>query len=218
MMNVIVVGAGHMGRGLAERLCRQGHDVTVIDRDPEELEALGEAFSGRRVVGVGFDRAVLAEAGVERTSAVVACTSSDEANIVIARVARGTYRVPRVVARLYDISKAEAYRRLGIQTISTTDWGIRHACELLAYHEMDAVYEMGSGDVRLVRSDVPALLEGRPVREVTAIGEIEVVALARGSETFIPTLGTVLEHGDVMYAAVASSASAKFRHMTGTSA
>ena len=217
-MNVIIVGAGHMGRGLAERLCRQGHDVTVIDRDPEELEALGEGFTGRCVVGVGFDRSALAAAGVERASAVIACTSSDEANIVIARVARGTYRVPRVIARLYDISKAEAYRRLGIQTVSTTDWGIRHACELLTYQEMDTVYEVGSGDVQLVRSDVPALLEGRPVREVTALGEVEIVAITRSNETFIPTLGTVLEHGDVIYAAVASSASAKFRHMLGKSA
>ena len=161
---------------------------------------------------------MLAAAGVDRASAVIACTSSDEANIVIARVARGTYRVPRVIARLYDISKAEAYRRLGIQTISTTDWGIRHACELLTYQEMDAVYEIGSGDVQLVRTDVPALLEGRPVREVTAIGEVEIVAVSRNNETFIPTLGTVLEHGDVIYAAVASSASAKFRSMVGTSA
>ena len=181
-MNVIVVGAGHMGRGLAERLCRQGHEVTVIDRDPEELEALGEDFAGRRVTGVGFDRDVLADVGIDRASAVIACTSSDEANIVIARVARDTYRVPRVIARLYDISKAEAYRRLGIQTISTTDWGIRHACELLTYQEMDTVLEVGSGDVQLVRSDVPALLEGRPVREVTAIGEVEVVAVSRNNE------------------------------------
>ncbi|HJA29485.1 MAG TPA: TrkA family potassium uptake protein [Candidatus Olsenella pullicola] len=216
-MNVIVVGAGHMGRGLALRLCRQGHDVTVVDRDREELEELGEEFSGRRVVGVGFDRAVLSEAGVERASAVIACTSSDEANIVIARVARGTYRVPRVIARLYDISKAEAYRRLGIQTISTTDWGIRYACELLTYQEMDTVYEVGSGDVQLVRTDVPALLEGRPVRELTAVGEVGVVAVSRNNETFIPTLGTVLEHGDVVYVAVASSASRKFRYMIGKS-
>lgn len=206
-----------MGRGLALRLCRQGHDVTVVDRDREELEELGEEFSGRRIVGVGFDRAVLSEAGVERASAVIACTSSDEANIVIARVARGTYRVPRVIARLYDISKAEAYRRLGIQTISTTDWGIRHACELLTYQEMDTVYEVGSGDVQLVRTDVPALLEGRPVRELTAVGEVDVVAVSRNNETFIPTLGTVLEHGDVVYVAVASSASRKFRYMIGKS-
>ena len=216
-MNVIVVGAGHMGRGLAERLCRQGHDVTVIDRNPEKLEGLDESFTGRRVQGVGVDRDLLARAGIARTSALVACTSTDEANIVIARVARGTYRVPRVIARLYDISKAEAYRRLGIQTISTTDWGIRHACELLTYQEMDTVLEVGSGDVQLVRTDVPAPLEGRPVREVSALGEVQVMAISRNNETFIPTLGTLLEHGDVVYAAVASSASGKFAYMLGQS-
>ncbi len=216
-MNVIVVGAGHMGRGLAERLCRQGHDVTVIDRNPEKLEGLGESFTGRRVQGVGFDRDLLARAGIARASALVACTSTDEANIVIARVARGTYRVPRVIARLYDISKAEAYRRLGIQTISTTDWGIRHACELLTYQELDTVLEVGSGDVQLVRTDVPAPLEGRPVREVSALGEVQVMAISRNNETFIPTLGTLLEHGDVVYAAVASSASGKFAYMLGQS-
>ena len=216
-MNVIVVGAGHMGRGLAERLCRQGHDVTVIDRNPEKLEGLDESFTGRRVQGVGFDRDLLARAGIARTSALVACTSTDEANIVIARVARGTYRVPRVIARLYDISKAEAYRRLGIQTISTTDWGIRHACELLTYQEMDTVLEVGSGDVQLERTDVPAPLEGRPVREVSALGEVQVMAISRNNETFIPTLGTLLEHGDVVFAAVASSASGKFAYMLGQS-
>lgn len=204
-----------MGRGLANRLCRQGHHVTVVDRDPEELEELGDGFGGERVTGVGFDRDVLVRAGVERASAVIACTASDEANIVIARIARGSYRVPRVIARLYDISKAEAYRRLGIQAISTTDWGIRHACELLTYQEMDSVCEIGSGDVRLVRTDVPAMLEGKPVRELTAVGEVQVVAVSRNNETFIPTLGTVLEHGDVVYAAVASSAAPRFANMLG---
>lgn len=204
-----------MGRGLANRLCRQGHHVTVVDRDPEELEELGDGFGGERVTGVGFDRDVLVRAGVERASAVIACTASDEANIVIARIARGSYRVPRVIARLYDISKAEAYRRLGIQAISTTDWGIRHACELLTYQEMDSVCEIGSGDVRLVRTDVPAMLEGKPVRELSAVGEVQVVAVSRNNETFIPTLGTVLEHGDVVYAAVASSAAPRFANMLG---
>ena len=172
LMNVIIVGIGFMGTGLAQRLIHQGFAVTAVDQNQAALDALGTDFPGRRVCGVGFDRTVLERAGIERTDAVVSCMGSDEANIVVAHVARSTFRVPRVIARLYDISKAEAYRRLGIQTISTTDWGIRHACELITYQEMDTVLEIGSGDVQLVRSDVPALLEGRPVREVTAIGEV----------------------------------------------
>ena len=216
-MNVIIVGMGFIGSGLAWKLARQGFSVTAVDQDQKALDALGDSFPGKRVCGIGLDRDVLLRAGIDRTDAVVSCMRSDEANIVVAHVARSTFRVPRVIARLYDISKAEAYRRLGIQTISTTDWGIRHACELLTYQEMDTVLEVGSGDVQLVRTDVPALLEGRPVREVSALGEVQVMAISRNNETFIPTLGTLLEHGDVVYAAVASSASGKFAYMLGQS-
>lgn len=204
-----------MGRGLAERLHRQGHAVTIVDRDAEQLDELGDDFGGERIVGVGFDRGVLTRAGVERAGAVIACTASDEANIVVARIAHGTYRVPRVIARLYDISKAETYRRLGIQTISTTDWGIRHACELLTYQEADTVLEVGSGSVQIVRADIPPLLEGKNVRELTAPGEVQVISVSRSSETFVPTLGTVFEHGDIAYFAVASKALPKLAHMLG---
>ena len=153
-MNVIVVGMGRMGVNLARKLDRQGYSVCAIDQDPERLESLGESFGGSTVEGVGFDRAVLEAAGIDRASAVIACTSSDETNIVVARISRQTYRVPRVIARLYEISNAETYRRLGIQSISTTDWGVRRVCELLTFNELDDVVELGSGDVRLVRADV----------------------------------------------------------------
>lgn len=214
-MKVIIVGAGRLGRGLAARLDRRGYGVTVIDRDEKSVAGLGDRFSGQRVVGGGLDRRVLEEAGIGQADALVACTSSDEVNMVVARVARNTYRVPRVVARLYDVSKVEAYRRLGIQTVSTIDWGVRRVCELLTYHEVEALDELGTGSVRIVRADVPALLEGHAVREITVPGEIQVVALSHDNETFVPMLGTVLGHGDIVYAAVMGQASEKFAQMLG---
>ena len=214
-MNIIVVGMGRMGTSLARKLDRQGYDVVAIDQEPERLEALGESFGGRIVEGIGFDRRVLEAAGIERASAVVACTSSDETNIVVARISRQTYRVPRVIARLYEISNAETYRRLGIQSISTTEWGVSRVSELLTFTELDDVAELGSGGVRLVRVDLPALLEGSTVRELTAVGEVNVVAVSHDNETNVPTQGTVLQHGDLIYAAVASSAAGKFRAMLG---
>ena len=209
-MNVIVVGVGFLGSGLAERLSRQGFEVTVVDRDRAALDALSPSFTSKKVCGVGFDRSVLEEAGIMRTSALVSCMGSDEANIVVAHVARSMFRVPRVIARLHDLSKAETYRRLDIQTISPNDWGISRICELLTYQQLDGVYDIGSGDVRLVRADIPALLDGSTVRELTAIGEVQIVGISRNNETFIPTQGTVLADGDIIYAAVTSSASRKF--------
>ena len=214
-MNVIVVGVGFMGAGLARRLCRQGFNVTAVDRDQHALDALGVEFPGNRVQGVGFDRDVLMEAGIERASAVVSCMGSDEANIVVAHVARSAFRVPRVIARLHDLSKAETYRRLNIQTVSPNAWGVSRICELLTYQQLDGVYEIGSGEVQLVRADVPALLDGATVRELTAVGEVQITAVSRGNETFIPTQGTVLADGDIVYAAVAVSANRKFKQMMG---
>ncbi len=214
-MNVIVVGIGFMGAGLVRRLARQGFDVTAVDRDRTALDALGDSFVGKKVCGVGFDRAVLEEAGITRASALVSCMGSDEANIVVAHVARSMFRVPRVIARLHDLSKAETYRRLDIQTISPNAWGISRICELLTYQQLDGVYEVGSGEVNLVRADIPALLNGVTVRELTAVGEIQIVSVSRDNQTFIPTQGTVLSDGDIVYAAVATSASRKFKQMLG---
>ena len=183
-----------MGTGLARKLDRQGYEVCAIDQDPERLKALGPTFGGQTVAGVGFDREVLAAAGIDRASAVIACTASDETNIVVARISRQTYRVPRVIARLYEIGNAETYRRLGIQSISTTDWGVRRVCELLTFNELDDV---------------------SPVRELTAIGEISIVAVSHDNETFVPTQGTILDHGDIIYAAVQATSASKFRAMLG---
>jgi K+ transport systems, NAD-binding component len=212
-MKVIVVGLGRMGTGLSLNLVKKGHQVTVIDSDPEAFKGLGKNFAGTKVPGVGFDRDVLSKARIDQVDALVACTASDEANAVIARIAKNIYRVPRVVARLYNASKADIYRRIGIQTISTTRWGIDRTMELLAYHQVDSVFEMGS--VELVRIEIPPLLVGHTVHELTAIGETHVVSISRNNKTFIPVMGTNFEADDVLYIAVAPSAGRKLKSMLG---
>lgn len=216
-MNIIVVGIGRMGRSLARHLSKQGHRVCAVDRDPKALERLGDGYLGTTVCGVGFDRDTLAQAEVERADAVIACTSTDEANIVIARVARQSYRVPLVIARVYDVSKSESYRKLGIQTISTTDWGVRHACELLASPAPNSICEMGVGEVSIMRATVSQALVGRQVMSLNSPCQIMIVALERDGRTFVPLQSQRLEAGDVLYAAVQSDAIPTFRHLVGTS-
>ena len=212
-MKVIIVGCGRMGSGLSLNLVKKGHHVTVIDSNPEAFETLGNDFTGLKVVGIGFDRDILVKARIEQVDAVVSCTASDEANAVIARIARNVYRVPRVVARLYDPIKADIYHRLGIQTISTTTWGIERATEMLTYSRLDSVYEMGNGNVNLVRIEVPPLLVGHTVYELIVIGEIHVVSISRNNKTFIPTTGTIIEAEDVLYITVIVSANDKLKSM-----
>ncbi len=212
-MKVIIVGCGRMGTGLSLNLVKKGHQVTVIDSNPDAFETLGKNFTGIKVIGIGFDKEVLAKAKIEQVDAIVSCTASDEANAVIARIAKNVYHVPHVVARLYDPLKADIYHRLGIQTISTTTWGIERATEMLTYNQLDSVYEMGNGNVNLVRIEVPSLLIGHTLNEVNVLGEINVVSISRNNKTFIPTVGTIIEAEDILYISVIISAIGKLKSM-----
>ena len=132
-MKIIIVGCGRVGAGLAKNLSLQGLDVTVIDKNKAAFDALGPAFRGKTVEGIGFDQKVLSRAGIEKADALAAVTASDEANIVAARMARSYFRVPFVAARVYEPQKAKIYRRLGIQTISPVILGIERLTNLLVY-------------------------------------------------------------------------------------
>jgi trk system potassium uptake protein TrkA len=201
-MRLIIIGCGRMGAGLAHALGQRGHAVTLVDRDPGAFEHLPPAFKGRTLAGVGFDRDVLLQAGVERADGLAAVTASDETNVVAARLARVMFRVPRVVARLYDPRKAEIYRRLGVQTISTTAWGIQRISELLGYSQLDSIASLGSGAVDIVEVTVPQLLVGRPAGDLAVPGEVQVVAISRGGGTFLPGPGARFQDGDMVHLGV----------------
>lgn len=214
-MKVIIVGCGKFGSGLALTLLKKGHKVTVIDTDAESFTLLGKNFKGETIVGVGFDRELLEKAGIRMADAIVACSSSDEANALIGRISRNIYKVPRVISRLYDPRRAEIYRSLGIQTISTTTWGVKRAAEMLSYSQLDSVLALGDNDVELVRIDTPELLIGKKVIDISAVGEFQVIAISRQNKTFLPTFGTVFQKNDVIYISVAASSTKRLKSLLG---
>src|SRR5512139_981659 len=164
-MKVIVMGCGRVGEQVSRIMADEGHEVVVIDRDPAALARLGPAFKGRTVRGVGFDRTVLIDAGIERADAFAATSPSDNANIVAARIARNIFRVPRVVARLYDPRRAEIYQRLGLLTISTTAWGAERIVEVVTHADLDVLHVFQDGGTTMVRVEAPARLSGHRVAQ-----------------------------------------------------
>jgi trk system potassium uptake protein TrkA len=205
-MHVIILGCGRVGSSLAARLDSEGHSVAVIDRKPRvKLRYLSDAFKGTVLQGNGFNRNVLKQAGVERADAFIAVTSGDNTNIVGARVARDVYRVPKVVARIYDPRRAEIYRDLGIPTVATVRWTSNEIHQLLFHRDLDATAHFGNGESLLVRSTVPAYLEGRRLREFDVEGEIGVVEVTRAGRSIIPGPGSTIEAGDLVTFVVASS-------------
>ena len=214
-MKFLIVGCGRVGAGLAKILAMRGHSVVIVDKDPLAFEKLGDKFKGQTVTGIGFDREVLQKAGIERSDGLAAVTASDEANVVAARIARDIFHVPHVVARLYDMRQAEIYKRLGLQTIAPTSWGINRIADLLLYSPLEIICSVGSGDVELVETEIPPLMIGKIVRDLTAPGEIHVVSITRANKTFLPTTGTIFQEGDLLHLAVLATSTSRLKELLG---
>jgi trk system potassium uptake protein TrkA len=213
-MRVIIVGCGRIGSGLAQSLDKSGHTVTIIDLVPEAFDKLPQTFRGKKVVGVGFDREILIQAGIEKSDAVVSVTSSDETNAVIARLAKRFFRVPSAVARLYDHRKADIYKRFGVQTVDTTAWGVDRVIHMISYTSLNTVISLGRG-VEIVETEIPALLVGHKVSEIAVPNEITVVAIMRDNVSFVPALGTEFHKGDAATISVATASVPKLKRLLG---
>jgi len=214
-MRILIIGCGRLGAGLAKTLIDRGHSVTIVDKDPLAFEKLGNKFKGQTITGIGFDRDVLLKAGIEHADGVAAVSSSDEANVVVSRIARDIFRVPRVVARLYDVRQAEIYKRLGIQTIAPTGWGINRIADLILYSPLETIITLGSGEVELIVAEVPLLLVGKTVRDLSVVGEIHIISITRDNKTFLPTLGTIFREEDLLHLAVLATSTNRLKELLG---
>ncbi|HEX7556098.1 MAG TPA: TrkA family potassium uptake protein [Leptolinea sp.] len=205
-MKTIIMGCGRVGSHVSKLLSNSGHEVTVIDPLAENLAILGDDFKGVKIQGVGFDRKVLIEAGIETTDAFAATSKSDNVNIVAARIAHNIFHVPRVVARLYDPRRAEIYRRLGLQTISMISWGSERIYEMLTHSTLDPLISFGTGEVSIVSLVVTSRLQGQFISQVEVPGEISVVGITRDGIAFLPVTGTEIKENDTLHLSVLSSA------------
>jgi trk system potassium uptake protein TrkA len=197
-MRVILVGCGRVGSELTIQLGRAGHDVTIIDKRASAFDRLPPGFNGRTIVGVGFDRDVLEEAGIKDADAFVAVTNGDNSNIVSARVAREFYHVPSVVARIYDPRRAEIYERLNIPTVATTTWGVKQIMLMLTHPREHIKESLAGGDLIRMRLLVPSHLVGGRISQLSVEGKLMVIGIDRGGHGFIPTASSAFQDGDVV--------------------
>jgi trk system potassium uptake protein len=197
-MRVIIMGCGRVGSELSINLLAADHEVIVIDKDPEAFYRYPPGEGARTVVGLGFDRDTLEEAGIKDADAFVAVSSGDNSNIVSARVALERFHVPKVIARIYDPRRAEIYERLNIPTVATTKWGVKQI-QLMLFHDRQEVREsLGGGDLVRLRVPVPPHLIGKPATTLNSEGKILVVGVSRGGGGFIPTASSRLQEGDYL--------------------
>ena len=204
-MHIIVVGCGRVGSSVASELVLRGHEVVVIDRRREAFRRLGANFAGTTMTGVGFDRDLLSAAGITDKSAVMAVTSGDNSNILIARVARETFGVERVVARIYDPQRAVIYERLGIPTVASVAWtsarALRHV--LPDPGQSDWIYPTTT--FALVERRVPAATAGVSIATLDEAG-LRVALLTRTGKARLPEPAVLLQQDDVVHLLVPTEA------------
>jgi trk system potassium uptake protein TrkA len=196
-MRVIVMGCGRVGSELSINLMDGGHDVVVIDKRASAFVKYppGDA---RTVVGLGFDRDILEEAGIKEAEAFVAVSSGDNSNIVSARVALEHYHVPKVIARIYDPRRAEIYERLNIPTVATTKWGVKQIQLMLLHDRTELRESLGGGELLRMRVPVPPHQVGKPVTSLNVPGKLMVIGVSRGGGGFLPTDGSMMQKGDYL--------------------
>lgn len=210
------MGCGRVGAALAHELARLEHSVAVVDRDPMAFRRLGDAFPGRSVVGVGFDRETLTAAGIESAGAFAAVSSGDNSNIIAARVARETFGVRRVVARIYDPKRAEVYERLGIPTVATVPWTASRLLKSVLGEATAEAWRDPSGAVALVHVNPHEGWVGRSVSEFEAATGTRVGLFTRFGTGELPTPSTLIQSGDSLHAFVSDSGAETLRRLAAT--
>ncbi|QWF83601.1 Trk system potassium uptake protein TrkA [Amycolatopsis sp. CA-230715] len=203
-MHVVIMGCGRVGSSLAAALERLGHDVAVIDKSQQSFRRLGSDFHGQQIVGVGFDRQVLIEAGIERAGAFAAVSSGDNSNIISARVARENFGVEHVVARIYDHKRAAVYERLGIPTVATVPWTTDRFLRTLLPDGQAAAWRDPSGTVAVLPLSLHEEWLGRSVSELQDATGARVAFIMRFGTGVLPDRKTVLQADDTVYVAAHS--------------
>ena len=183
-MHVVIVGCGRVGSSLARHLLSAEHTVAVIDKRGSSFERFLQEWPGQKIVGYGFDRDRLQEAGIERADALAAVTSGDNSNIMVARIAKETYQVERVMARIYDPRRAGVYERLGIPTVATVEWTTDQALRRL----------------------LPDAWVGRRLDELEEPGRWRLTTLRRAGKASVVDTTLLIQEGDVVTLTVVGDA------------
>ncbi len=193
------MGCGRVGSTLAHHLQRLDHSVAVIDQDPVAFRRLGENFTGKTIAGIGFDRETLVAAGIEGADAFAAVSSGDNSNIIAARVARETFGVGHVVARIYDARRAEVYERLGIPTVATVPWTASRLLKNILGGTIDEEWRDPTGRVVMLHVVLVEAWVGQKLSAFENATGSRVALISRFGKGELPTPNTIVQAGDELH-------------------
>jgi trk system potassium uptake protein len=209
VMNIVIIGCGRVGSGLANTMSNEGHNVVILDKSSRSFRRLNDDFKGRTIIGSGFDRDALEDAGARNADALAAVTSGDNSNILCARIARENFRIPNVVARIYDPRRAEIYQRLGIPTVATVTWTIDQVRRWLLPSMSTVSWTDASGELHLIEQPLPPNWAGKKLVDLNDPGRIKVIAVNRAGVIRLDPEELVGQERDLLQIAVVAGSEAE---------
>jgi trk system potassium uptake protein TrkA len=215
-VHIVIMGCGRVGSTLALSLESRGHSVAVVDHSGEAFRRLGPDFNGAAITGEGFDRQVLSAAGIERADGFAAVSSGDNSNIISARVARETFGVQRVVARIYDPKRAEVYERLGIPTVATVRWTADRMLRQLVNDPVTELWRDPTSSVAIIEVPVHPSWVGQPLYRLEEATGARAAYVMRFGIGILPTASTLLQDGDQVFMLVTDEMVARVTEITGS--
>lgn len=165
-MNILLVGCGKVGSKLADALCVDGHDVTVVDRDESNFKLLSSKFTGFTTFGVPIDLDVLRRAGIESCDAVAVVSSDDNTNIMVSQIAKEIFNIPIVITRIYDPAREQLFSRFGLKTICPTNLTVSAVRSALNEKSRVKTVNFESNTASFTTVDAPKHLVGKTADEL----------------------------------------------------
>jgi len=211
-MNVMIIGCGRVGSQLALLLSQEGHNVTIVDKNPESFKRLGGAFNGIAATGNGFDEKLLKELKVERQDAFVSVTSGDNTNLMASQIAKKIFKVPRVMARVYDPQRADIYKKLGLDIISGTVLVAAMIRDKIIENRFTS-YLVETGELGVIEITVGPELAGKKVGDINIPDEFSVVIIERKKKIIMTQPDNRLELNDKVIGVVRTSSLDKVRQV-----
>jgi trk system potassium uptake protein TrkA len=208
-MRYLIVGCGRVGSTLAKLLVAE-HDVVVVDENPAAFKRLGARFGGGVEVGTGIDYDVLKRAGAERADGFIAVTDGDNRNVMAALIAQRMFRIPKIVARIYDPPRGQLYRDLGIETVCPTTFGAQLIRDALFDAPYTSMPSFDFGRLTSLVATVGSAQNGKRVGDIEQDGKIRITAIRQLGNVIVAAPNDVLKEGDEINAIVAPDALSTF--------
>jgi trk system potassium uptake protein TrkA len=195
-MYIVVVGGGKVGYYLSVALLSEGHEVLILEKDPEKCGAICEDLGSVVMRGDGCEARTLEDVGTERADLLIAVTDEDEDNLVACQVAKHKFNVPRTIARINNPKNEALFKKLGIDvTISSTNLILEHIEEELPINPLIHLLTLKEGNLELVEVKVPegSPAVGKKLSEITLPANSMVVMIIGKGSARVPTDDTVIK-------------------------